>query len=233
MKTCPRCEREQSDSEFGQSTSCRSCRGRVCPDCAGKKSPDRQRCHACWITDLDRQPHGTSSGSAHRRARRICPPGPCVFCGSPDAKDVDHIDGDFTNNDPANLRRFCRSCHMSRHRPKARCTICGQPQEARGLCALHYTRLRRYGDPHRSVRARGHYRKTQRRTTRLSAFVYRRVATTTYEIVEPNGRVVLGVVWRTGPESWASRATGSTITHQSRTREHAASLAVESIEEAS
>ena len=42
----------------------------------------------------------------------------CRFCAEVDrvkaADQVDHIDGNSSNNDPSNLRSLCRSCH-SRH----------------------------------------------------------------------------------------------------------------------
>jgi 5-methylcytosine-specific restriction protein A len=42
----------------------------------------------------------------------------CRFCNQAGrvtvATEVDHIDGDSRNNDPANLRALCRPCHSSR-----------------------------------------------------------------------------------------------------------------------
>lgn len=42
----------------------------------------------------------------------------CRFCAEhgrvTQATEVDHIDGDSRNNDPANLRSLCRACHSSR-----------------------------------------------------------------------------------------------------------------------
>lgn len=59
--------------------------------------------------------------SGHRRGDGvIVGHGPlCVFCQvergrvTP-AKDVDHIDGNSRNNEPANLRSLCHKCHSSR-----------------------------------------------------------------------------------------------------------------------
>src|SRR5438876_5774526 len=36
--------------------------------------------------------------TAHYHARRLCPQGPCVKCGRPNASDVHHTDGDWRNN---------------------------------------------------------------------------------------------------------------------------------------
>lgn len=56
-----------------------------------------------------------SYSTAHYHARKICPPGPCARCGKPRATDVHHRDGDWRNNDRANLERICRKCHLKEH----------------------------------------------------------------------------------------------------------------------
>jgi len=35
----------------------------------------------------------------------------CAICGVKPATDVDHVDGDRDNNDPANLQGLCHECH--------------------------------------------------------------------------------------------------------------------------
>jgi hypothetical protein len=38
--------------------------------------------------------------------------------------------------------------HANLHRkPRATCTVCGKPANARGLCSTHYLRWKRHGDP--------------------------------------------------------------------------------------
>ena len=53
----------------------------------------------------------------HRRARMICPPGPCVKCSASKAE-VHHKNEDWKDNRPENLERLCRSCHMKEHRTR-------------------------------------------------------------------------------------------------------------------
>lgn len=54
--------------------------------------------------------------TGHRRARIITPPGACTQCGAEGKTDVHHMDGDWLNNDPANLVRLCRRCHIGEHK---------------------------------------------------------------------------------------------------------------------
>ena len=85
--------------------------------------------------------------AAHAKARRLIPPGSCSKCGAPNASDVHHKDGDWTNNEPSNLERLCRSCHNSIHERRKACVICGKPQKGLGYCDKHYQRFKKYGDP--------------------------------------------------------------------------------------
>lgn len=70
-------------------------------------------------------PKGVNRAARIRQARRALPTwskqwrqirafildrDPFCPCGRP-ATDVDHRDGDATNNDPENLQGLCRSCH--------------------------------------------------------------------------------------------------------------------------
>ena len=100
--------------------------------------------------------------AAHRRRARYCHPqlGLCQDCGDRPASERHHVDGDVTNDDPANIALLCRRCHMrqdgrlaaliaankSRRRvlsPKP-CALCGKPYKPlrRGLCGKCYDRLR-------------------------------------------------------------------------------------------
>jgi ssDNA-binding Zn-finger/Zn-ribbon topoisomerase 1 len=53
--------------------------------------------------------------TAHRRARRLKAAGPCERCGNP-GRDVHHRNGNWLDNDPGNLERLCRPCHLKEHR---------------------------------------------------------------------------------------------------------------------
>jgi len=50
------------------------------------------------------------------RANQAMPgvPRRCVYCGSPDPRDIDHVDGNEANNNPANLVYACRSCNAKK-----------------------------------------------------------------------------------------------------------------------
>lgn len=85
--------------------------------------------------------------SAHARARRIVSPGPCEICGKPDALDVYHKSGNWTDNSLENLMRVCRSCHIKTHRRAKSCVVCGKPQKGLGYCNMHYVRFKVTGDP--------------------------------------------------------------------------------------
>ena len=57
------------------------------------------------------------------RAQAAAPPEKnprCYLCGAPEPRDVEHIDGDEANTDPANLARACRSCNTTKGRTFAR-----------------------------------------------------------------------------------------------------------------
>ena len=72
----------------------------------------------------------------------------CENCGTRRGRlDVHHLDGNPLNNDLANLKVLCRSCHLRQHKKRAACTICLKPAKGRGYCEKHYQRFRKYGDP--------------------------------------------------------------------------------------
>ena len=85
---------------------------------------------------------------SHKRARRLIPSGPCSKCGSPNASDVHHKNGNWRDNSLDNLERLCRSCHIKKHRQVKLCIICGKPQTGLGYCEKHYRRFRKYGNPY-------------------------------------------------------------------------------------
>ena len=47
---------------------------------------------------------------ANKRRRHLAAEPSCRHCGLP-AEHVDHIDGDWRNNDPTNYQALCASCH--------------------------------------------------------------------------------------------------------------------------
>jgi 5-methylcytosine-specific restriction endonuclease McrA len=102
----------------------------------------------CMARAFDARPSRSADASTSRyHARKMVPPGPCSICGKPDAMDVHHRDGNFTNNRPENLQRICRGCHTHHHRPKGSCVICGDPVKGHGYCDMHYQRFKKHGDP--------------------------------------------------------------------------------------
>jgi hypothetical protein len=102
----------------------------------------------CMAAAFDARPtNGTSWATTHHHARKLVAPGACSRCGRPDAMDVHHADGNHQNNSPSNLSRICRSCHVKEHRPRASCSVCGDPVKGLGFCEKHYQRFKRHGDP--------------------------------------------------------------------------------------
>lgn len=57
---------------------------------------------------------GTRS-AMHYRARKILGDAPCAHCGGP-GEVVHHRDENPWNNEPTNLQRLCRPCHINHHR---------------------------------------------------------------------------------------------------------------------
>lgn len=89
-----------------------------------------------------------------RKMRKDC----CEDCGCTKTLCAHHINGDWTDNSPSNIKTLCSSCHTSLHhkqgdliekRQKPPCIVCGKPsyRSSQRLCSTHRTRLRRYGNP--------------------------------------------------------------------------------------
>lgn len=113
-----------------------------------KRKYCNQVCMAKGFTGQERTPTEQADWStAHARARKICPKGPCVRCGKIKAGDVHHKDENWRNNSPENLERICRSCHNKIHRSRKACIICGKPQKGLGYCVKHYQRFKTHGNP--------------------------------------------------------------------------------------
>ena len=93
-----------------------------------------------------------SYSQTHKAARRIAfciqhRREQCEICGSAVNIDIHHIDGDYNNNRVDNLQIVYRSCHRKIHNKTENCVICGRASKAHRLCAKHYSRLLKYGDP--------------------------------------------------------------------------------------
>jgi len=110
----------------------------------------RKYCNqTCMAKAFDARPsRSAETSTCHYHARKLVPQGVCEVCGCSVATDVHHKNGDFTNNNPDNLMRICRSCHNKMHRKKKTCVICGNPQKGHGYCSKHLIRFKKYGNPH-------------------------------------------------------------------------------------
>lgn len=73
------------------------------------------RCRVAWLENNKTNRKRRRGGKRHRQFR-----GPiCERCGFVPEHvcqlDVHHVDGDRTNNSPANLRTLCANCHRMMH----------------------------------------------------------------------------------------------------------------------
>jgi len=119
------------------------------PGCYWTQYKKRIFCdRTCMAADFRRrEKRATSWMTVHYHARNTLPSGCCEICGSQKNVDVHHKDGNPQNNDPLNLMRLCRSCHLKQHRGRKSCSICGKPVKGLGFCEKHYQRFKKYGDP--------------------------------------------------------------------------------------
>lgn len=60
------------------------------------------------------RPPISDKSTFHRLARKYLQES-CSICASTENLDVHHEDGNYKNNDPANLGTLCHSCHMKLH----------------------------------------------------------------------------------------------------------------------
>lgn len=90
------------------------------------------------------------------RARQLKPKGPCEWCGTPNGKDIHHIDHDPLNNEISNLARICRRCHYRHHNPVVECSVdwCDRPTRRNGLCDGHDQRRKRGMDMNKPFQQR-------------------------------------------------------------------------------
>lgn len=118
---------------------------------------------SCMAKAMTKPDAEISKVQAHRRARKwrgSC----CEHCGTSANLQVDHKDRNPWNNDPANLRTLCGSCHMKMHHARGEivksavrppCRVCGKKSYRADLCSTCRTRQRRYGSPLVRVVRRG------------------------------------------------------------------------------
>lgn len=78
----------------------------------------------------------------------------CEECGATDGLHAHHRDEDPSNNALENIATLCGSCHLRWHwrhgkkaRPRAMCSVCGEPARRLGFCGKHHQRFKRHGDP--------------------------------------------------------------------------------------
>ncbi len=94
----------------------------------------------------------TSSDSRERRSllwhARKLKKKKCWYCGSNKFLQVHHKNENWRDNSPSNIQTLCRTCHLRLHmsgqlEPKF-CSVnnCKRPHKAKGLCVLHWTRLK-------------------------------------------------------------------------------------------
>lgn len=79
------------------------------------------RCPEHTVKQSDRRQHDPeqrrfySSGRWTKLSRMIRSRDPiCRICEDAPSKEADHIDGNWRNNDPRNLRGVCGACHRKR-----------------------------------------------------------------------------------------------------------------------
>jgi 5-methylcytosine-specific restriction protein A len=91
----------------------------LCP--RGHRKPSGKPCPLCTKSRDQARGSRSARGYDHRwyaviRPAQLLREPLCRFClpRVTVATDVDHIDGNSRNNDPANLRSLCKSCHSRR-----------------------------------------------------------------------------------------------------------------------
>lgn len=72
----------------------------------------------------------------------------CESCGKDKYLHVHHVNFDWMDHSPENLKTLCVACHLNLHKPKSKpCLVCGEISRGRNLCQKHLVRLRKYGSP--------------------------------------------------------------------------------------
>lgn len=137
---------------------CRACGQQLIRKRYGARMEDRTRflrriyCDERCMAEGMRQDTVTLAG---HRARAVKLRGrACEECGATDGLHAHHRDEDPSNNTPENIATLCGSCHLKWHwrhgkksKPRAACSVCGEPARKLGLCGKHHQRFKKYGDP--------------------------------------------------------------------------------------
>lgn len=90
-----------------------------------------------------------SFGAQHQISKRFNT-GRCELCGRTRAQvrlHVHHINKDWRDHRPENLRTLCTACHLRGHckKPPKPCLHCSRQARNRGMCGKHYQRWKKYG----------------------------------------------------------------------------------------
>lgn len=111
----------------------------------------RRRAYCSLRCANSRGVRGQSFSAQHTISRKQRKPS-CESCGTvpEDSRQlhVHHINGDWKDHRPENLRTLCIRCHLPPHnrKPPVPCRCCEQNARKRGMCQKHYQRWRKYGD---------------------------------------------------------------------------------------
>lgn len=90
-----------------------------------------------------------------RRARRFLKE-KCERCPATESLCAHHKDRNWRNNTEENIETLCRVCHMEEHKKAGdlntprimnttKCKYCDNPSVKRGMCSIHYQRIKRHG----------------------------------------------------------------------------------------
>lgn len=162
MGTCTNCGRTYKPLRRGRCSTCARFLDRTGSERPygaedGRKAgATRGDAHPAWRGDAARPE--TKRARAQRRYALVA----CEACGAP-ATDRHHRNGDTGNNEPSNVARLCRRCHMAADgrlatflstsaslrgpQPPKPCANCGRPAKPlrRGLCHACNEYQRRQG----------------------------------------------------------------------------------------
>ena len=112
----------------------------------------RRYCNRACMAAAMLQPDPSRKGYGIRARKHL--KSNCENCGTTQKLSIHHADRNWKNNDPANLKTLCTSCHTSLHhaageispkQEKPPCRLCGRVSYRSGLCNTCRTRMRRSG----------------------------------------------------------------------------------------
>jgi len=93
----------------------------------------------------------TKSGQQHTISRRLRKQH-CECCGKTPSRrqhlHAHHINGDWLDHRPENIKTLCVGCHLRLHtKPSRPCVVCGEKSRKHKMCQKHFQRWKKYGDP--------------------------------------------------------------------------------------